>query len=63
MKTEESKLEPQQEQLDISVVSRSFSLVELKKAFEDGSWVKSWSDMGITMKYDKFEDWFKENYG
>ena len=35
---------------------------DLKKAFEDGSQVASWSDMGITMKYEKFDDWFKKKY-
>jgi hypothetical protein len=59
----EQNLDKSNEKLHISDVSRSFSLDELKKAFEDGSWVTSWSDMGITMKYDRFDDWFKENYG
>jgi len=50
------------EKLHISDVRRSFSFTydDLKQAFEDGSWVTSWSDMGIEMKYDNFEKWFEE---
>ena len=40
----------------------SFSYEELKEAFNSGSWVTSWSDWGITMKYDNFEEWFNEKY-
>lgn len=32
----------------------------LREAFKDGSLVASWSDMGISMKYDTFEDWFEQ---
>ena len=69
MKTEKSKLEAQQEQLDIPVVMRSFSLEDLRKAFEagrtvenyKGEWQETYSDNYTSAKYDKFEDWFK-NY-
>jgi hypothetical protein len=36
-----------------------YSEDDMKQAFENGSWVTSWSDMGIEMKYDDFETWFK----
>jgi len=69
MKTEESKLEAQQQQLDIPVVMRSFSLEDLRKAFEagrtvcnyKGEWQEAYNDSHTSAKYDKFEDWLK-NY-
>jgi hypothetical protein len=39
---------------------RMYSEEEMKNAFKDGSWVTSWSDMGIEMKYDTFEQWFEQ---
>ena len=38
---------------------RMYSEEDMKQAFKNGSWVASWSDMGIEMKYDNFETWFK----
>jgi hypothetical protein len=55
-----TELDNTDKKLHISDVRRSFSFTydDLKQAFEDGSWVTSWSDMGIEMKYDNFEKWF-----
>jgi hypothetical protein len=39
---------------------RMYSEEDMRKAFKDGSWVTSWSDMGIEMKYDTFEQWFEQ---
>jgi len=39
---------------------RMYSEEDMRKAFKDGSWVTSWSDMGISMKYDTFEEWFEQ---
>ena len=39
---------------------RMYSEEDMRKAFKDGSWVTSWSDMGIEMKYDTFEKWFEK---
>ena len=39
---------------------RMYSEEDMRKAFKDGSWVTSWSDMGIEMKYDTFEQWFEK---
>ena len=39
---------------------RSYSEEDMKQAFKNGSWVASWSDMGIEMKYDNFETWFEQ---
>lgn len=52
-----TELENTDKKLHISDVRRSFSFTydDLKQAFEDGSWVTSWSDMGIEMKYNSFE--------
>lgn len=69
MKIEESKLKAQQEQLDIPVVVRSFSLEDLRKAFEagrtvenyKGEWQETYSSDCTSAKYNKFEDWLK-NY-
>jgi hypothetical protein len=37
-----------------------YSEEDLKKAFNDGSWVSSWCDNGIEMKYKDFETWFEQ---
>jgi hypothetical protein len=57
-----TELDNTDKKLHISGVRRSFSFTydDLKQAFEDGGWVTSWSDMGIEMKYDNFEEWFEE---
>jgi hypothetical protein len=39
---------------------RMYSEEDMKQAFKNGSWVASWSDMGIEMKYDNFETWFEQ---
>ena len=39
---------------------KMYSEEDMRKAFKDGSWVTSWSDMGIEMKYDTFEQWFEQ---
>jgi len=39
---------------------KMYSEEDMRKAFKDGSWVTSWSDMGISMKYDTFEQWFEQ---
>jgi hypothetical protein len=39
---------------------KMYSEEDMRKAFKDGSWVTSWSDMGISMKYDTFEEWFEQ---
>jgi hypothetical protein len=39
---------------------RMYSEEDMRKAFKDGSLVTSWSDMGISMKYDTFEEWFEQ---
>jgi hypothetical protein len=39
---------------------RMYSEEDMKQAFKNGSWVASWSDMGIEMKYDDFETWFDQ---
>lgn len=40
--------------------ARIFTIDDLRKAFNDGSQVTDWSDMGYTTKYDSFDDWYKE---
>jgi hypothetical protein len=39
---------------------RMYSEEDLKKAFNDGSWVSSWCDNGIEMKYKDFDTWFEQ---
>ena len=60
MKTEESNLEAQSEQLDIPVVIRSFSIEDLRKAYEIGR-----TDARISERegkyYDTFDEWFSQN--
>jgi len=40
----------------------TFTKEDLKKAFDDGGNVTSWSDMGATMKYEDFDEWFDLKY-
>ena len=40
---------------------KKYSEEDMREAFKDGSLVASWSDMGISMKYDTFEDWFEQH--
>ena len=76
MKTEKSKLETQQEQLDIPVVMRSFSLEDLRKAFEDAKKggmekvpvvIDQYGSVNIEEHYvanlyKTFEEWYEKNY-
>ena len=39
-----------------------FTKEDMKKAFNDGGNVTDFSDMGVTMMYEDFDDWFKFNY-
>jgi len=58
-----------QENLNISDVRRSFSLENLRKAFEagrtvsnyKGEWQETYNDDYTSAKYETFEDWIK-NY-
>jgi hypothetical protein len=60
---------PQNPPLQQTAVMRSFSLEDLRKAFEagrtvenyKGEWQETYSDDCTSAKYDKFEDWL-ENY-
>lgn len=53
--------------MDIPVGMRSFSLEDLRKAFDagrtvenyKGEWQETYSDNCTSAKYDKFEDWLK----
>jgi hypothetical protein len=36
-----------------------FTLGDMKAAFKAGSNVKTWSDFGVEMEYDSFEEWYK----
>lgn len=38
---------------------RMYSEEDMIEAFKAGSWVTSWSDNGVEMKYDNFNDWLK----
>jgi hypothetical protein len=40
----------------------NYSIAEMKSAFDAGSFVAGFSDMGVTMQYDTFEQWFNEKY-
>jgi hypothetical protein len=60
---------PQNPPLQQTAVMRSFSLEDLRKAFEagrtvenyKGEWQETYSDDCTSAKYDNFEDWL-ENY-
>jgi len=51
MKTEENKLEAQQEQLDIPVVRRSFSYEEVQKIVLDIM------NLGMSLRQDQLNGW------
>jgi hypothetical protein len=67
MKTEKSKLEAQQEQLDIPVVSGSvFTIDDMKKAFNAGARNGSRAGMRVArggeLNMEHFDDWFPKHY-
>jgi hypothetical protein len=47
--------------LDLFGVIRSFSKEEMRSAYNAGCPI-SWSDFGVTMEDDSFDDWFNKNY-
>ena len=36
-----------------------YSYDDLKQAFKDGGSVSEWSDMGIEMEFENFDEWYK----
>jgi hypothetical protein len=53
---------------DLGAVMRSFTIDDLRKAFEagrtvsnyKGEWQETYNDNYTSAKYDKFEDWLKK---
>ena len=35
---------------------------DLKKAYQDGGWVTTWSDMGFDTKWSSFDEWFNKEF-
>lgn len=71
MKKEQNLQEPQKQALNIPVIMRSFSIEDLRKAFEAGQRQANavWdNDASRTIGYyngyadDTFESWVEENY-
>jgi len=44
------------------IVGNNFTINDLKEAFKAGSWVETWSDMGVDMKYNSFNEWFDKRF-
>lgn len=64
MNNEKNKLEAQKQQLDIPVVSRSFTIEDMKEAFIYGRKSEfSYQNKLELTPYISFEQWIKENYG
>jgi hypothetical protein len=44
------------------IQDNKFTLEDLKKAYDAGGSVVSWSDFGFNTKWKSFDEWFDESY-